>query len=85
MSEPKERREAGLLTVVGLSHAEDVARRAKRGAADSCQATREKAIADDAAFTVLSSRILELDREAMEDGCRVLKSPILARRLCDLA
>ena len=36
-SDPEVRREAGLLTVVGLSHAEDVAHRATRGVADDYQ------------------------------------------------
>jgi hypothetical protein len=33
-SEPKVRREAGLLTVISLSHAENVANRTTRGVAD---------------------------------------------------
>ena len=69
-SEPKMRCEAGLLTVVGLSHAEDVANRATRGVADYYQPASKQAKAEDAAFTVVFACVFDLDRHALEDsGC----------------
>jgi hypothetical protein len=72
-SEPQVRREAGLLTVVGLSHAEDVANRATRGVADYDQPAREQAEAEDSAFTVVLARVLDLDRQSLKDSRGVLE------------
>ena len=72
-SEPKMRCEAGLLTVVGLSHAEDVANRATRGVADHYQPAGKQAKADHAAFTVVLACVLDLDRHALEDSPCVFK------------
>jgi len=65
--EPKVRREAGLLTIVGLSHAEDVANRATRGVADNYQPAFEQAEAEDSAFTVFLARVFDLKREPLKD------------------
>ena len=81
-SEPKVRREAGLLTVVGLSHAEDVAHRATRGVADYDEPASEQAKAQDAAFTIVLARIFHLDSEALKDFDSVLEvQSALAQRL----
>lgn len=72
-SEPKVRREAGLLTVVGLSHAENVANRATRGVADNYQPTCEQTKADDSAFTVVLAQVFDLDRHSLENQFGVLE------------
>jgi hypothetical protein len=66
-SEPKVRREAVLLTVVGLSHAEDVANRATRGVADDYEPASEQTEAEDSAFTVVFAHVFDLDGHALED------------------
>lgn len=72
-SEPEVRREAGLLTIVGLSHAEDVAGRATRGVAHHDDSAVQKAVADDAAFTIVLALIDDLDRGAGEVHRCILK------------
>ena len=51
-SDFKVRRETGFLTMVGLSHAENVARSTSRRIADHHQAAREQAVTDDAGFAI---------------------------------
>jgi hypothetical protein len=63
-----------LLTVIGLSHAEDVAHRATGGVADNYQATGKHAIADDTALNVLLAQILDLDRDALKTTVASSKS-----------
>ena len=59
-----------MLTIVGLSHAEDMALRATRGVAHNHHSALQLAEADDATFTVLLANILDLDRHTLEDnGC----------------
>ena len=72
-SEPKVRREAGLFTVVGLSHAEDVANRATRGIADHHEAACQQTEAEDAAFAIVLACVLNLDRHALKDRFGVLE------------
>lgn len=72
-SDPEVRREAGLLTIVGLSHAEDMALRATRGVPHNHHSAFQLAEADDATFTVLLANILDLDRHALEDKSCVLE------------
>ena len=71
--EPKVRREAGLLTAIGLSHAENVANRATRGVADNHQPSSQKAKAEHAAFTVVFARVLDFQRNSLEDENCVLE------------
>lgn len=65
-SEPKVRREAVLLTAVGLSHAEDVAIRATRGIADYDQAVFELAVANHSNLAIVLARVLNLYGQAGE-------------------
>src|SRR5450631_48222 len=52
-SEFEVRRETGLLTVVGLPHAEDVANRATRRVADDHHSTFQSAVANDPPLTIV--------------------------------
>ncbi len=80
--EPKVRREGGLLTIVGLSHAEDVANRATRGVADNYEPASKQTEAQDSAFTILLARVLDLDRQAREDfNCVFEVQPALGESL----
>jgi len=82
-SEPKVRREAGLLTFVCLSHAEDVANRATRGVADHYEPAAEQTKAEDSVFTIVLALVLDLDRDAVEDSIGVLEvqTPLSQRAL----
>lgn len=62
-----------MLTIVGLSHAEDVTNRATRGVAYNDDSAMQEAIADDAAFTVVLSIIHDLDRCAGKDQSSVFE------------
>ena len=62
-----------MLTIVGLSHAEDVANRATRGVADDDKPAAKQAEAQNSAFTVLLARVLDLNRQSSEDGSGVFK------------
>lgn len=77
-SEPEVRREAFFLTVVGLSHAEDVAHRATRGKADHYEPALQPSVADDPAFTVILSKVLDFDGNATEykDGILEIQSTL---------
>ncbi len=55
-----------MLTIVCLSHAEDVANRATRGVADDNHAAFEHAVTDDASFTLVLARAFDLDGCAFE-------------------
>src|SRR6266498_2306147 len=67
-SDFKVRRETSFFTIVGLSHAEDVTRGAPRRVPNYDQSTSEQAITDDARFTVISARVLDLNCSAREDN-----------------
>jgi hypothetical protein len=67
MSEPKVRREASLLTIIGLSHAEHVANRATRRVSDDDHPACQEAIADDSALSVVLSRVFNLDGRTFKD------------------
>jgi len=66
-SDPKVGREAGLLTVIGLSHAEDVAHQATGGVADDYQSPVKKTVANEPAFTIVLALILHLDGDARKN------------------
>ena len=79
-------REAGLLTVIGLSHAEDVANRATRGVADDHHTALEHAVADDASFSVILAPVFDFNGNAFEDEQAVVKvNAALGQRSCPLA
>lgn len=67
MSEPKVRREASLLTIIGLSHAEHVANRATRRVPDDDHTVFEAAVADDSTFAVVPTRVFNLDGRTFKD------------------
>jgi hypothetical protein len=62
-----------LLTIIGLSHAEDVTYRATRGVADHNDTTVQEAVADDSTFTIVLAFIHYLNREASEDDRSVFE------------
>ena len=62
-----------MFTVVGLSHAEDMALRATRGVPHNNYSAFQLAEADDAAFTVFLANILNFDRDAPEDLSSILE------------
>ena len=72
-SEPKVRREAGLLTIVGLSHAEDVTHRATRGVADDHQAVPQHSKAEDPGLPVVPPLVFDLGGQSIEDQCGILE------------
>jgi hypothetical protein len=72
-SDFKVRREAGFLTVIGLSHTENVAGSAPGGVTNHDQTAKQHAVADDSGFTVVFARVLDLHRNALEDSFRVLE------------
>jgi hypothetical protein len=65
-SEPKVRCETGLLTIVCLSHAEDVANRATWGVANHYQPARKQAEAENSAFTIVFAFVFDFNRHAPE-------------------
>jgi hypothetical protein len=62
-----------LLTIIGLSHAEDVAYRATRGEADHNDTSVQEAVADDSTFTIVLAFINDLNRDAGKDNSSVLE------------
>ena len=80
-SDFKVRREAGFFTIVGLSHAENVAIRATRGIADHDDASSEQAVANNPAFTIFPAQVLEFDGRTFEhQGGIVEVQPSLRKR-----
>ena len=73
MSEPKVRREASLLTIIGLSHAEHVAIRATRRVPNDYQSVFQASVADDSTFAVVLARVFDLDRRPFEDDQGILE------------
>jgi hypothetical protein len=72
-SETEVRREASLLTVICLSHAEDVANRATRRVPHDDHSTLKQAETDHPGFTVVLPSVFDLDGDALEDQRSVLK------------
>lgn len=62
-----------MFTVIGLSHAENVANPATRGVTDDNHAALEHAVADDASLTVVLALIFYFDRHAIKDYRGVLE------------
>ena len=84
-SDFKVRRETGFFTIVGLSHAEYVARCTPRGVTDYNETAGQQAVADDAAFAVVPARVFDFDRDALEDERCVFKvQATIGQRLCAL-
>ena len=83
MSEPKVRREAGLLTIISLSYAEYVANRATRGISNDYHPIFKSAVADDSAFAVVLARVVDLDCGSLEDdqGIFEVEAALLERPL----
>lgn len=65
-SELKVWREAGLLTIVCLSHAEDVANRATRGIANYYKSACKQTEAENSAFTEIFPLVFDFNRRALE-------------------
>ena len=81
-SDPEVRRDAGLFTIVGLSHAEDMALRATRGVADHDHPAFQLAEADDPPLTAFLANILDFDCHAPEyKGCILEILATLIKRL----
>jgi len=72
-SEPEVRRKAGLLTIVCLSHAEDVAIRATRCIPNDYDAALEQSEADYSHFTVFFTLIRNLNGDALENYRGIFK------------
>jgi len=62
-----------LLTIVCLSHAEDVAIRATRGISNDYDATVEKSEADYSHLTVFFTLVWNLNGDALENYCSIFK------------
>jgi len=67
------RRKASLLTIICLSHAEDVAIRATRGISNDYNATLKKSEADDSHLTVFFAIVRNLNGDALENYCCIFK------------
>jgi len=72
-SEPKVRRDAGLLAVIGFPHAEDVAAFAALRISDDHYATGQPTVADDAKLAIVLPRVLHLEGRSLEDDEGILK------------
>jgi hypothetical protein len=72
-SEPEERRDARFLAVIGFPHAKDVAIRATRRVADHYDPTVKDVKTDDSRFAVAPARVLDPERRARKDNCRILE------------
>lgn len=72
-SEPEERRDARFLAVIGFPHAKDVAIRATRRVANHNDPSVEDTKADDSRFAVVPADILDFERRAGKDNCRILE------------
>jgi hypothetical protein len=56
-----------LLTIIGLSHAEDVANRATRCVPDDDHPSIQQPVADDPTFAVVPAGVINLDGDTFED------------------
>jgi hypothetical protein len=72
-SDFKVRRETSFLTIISLSHAENVTCGTPRCVPDYDQSTSEQAITDDTRLTVVPARVLDLNRGTTEDDRCVLE------------
>lgn len=72
-SERKVRCEAGLLTIVGLSHAEDMTHCATRGVPDDHQAALEDSETDDPCLSIVLPLVFDLGSQPIEDQCGILE------------
>ncbi len=79
-SEPKERREARLLSVIGFAHAEHVAIRATRGVADNDHPVAKHAEADDPRLAVVLALVLNLEVRTIEHQLGVFEVQSPARK-----
>lgn len=72
-----------MLTVIGLSHAEDVAHRATRGVTDHHHPAFQQTEAEDAAFTIVLARIFHFNGEPFENfqGILEVQPPVRERLL----
>lgn len=66
MSEPKVGRETGLLTIIGLSHAKDVANCATLRVPNNYKATSQASVADSPAFAVVLPCVIDFNGSAFE-------------------
>jgi len=73
MSEPEVGRETGLLTIICLSHAEDMARCATLRVPNDDKTTVQAAVADDPSLAVVLPCVLDLDSDALEHDSGILK------------
>jgi len=73
MSEPEVGRETGLLTIIGLSHAEDMARCATLRVTNDDKTTVQAAVADDSSLAVVLPCVLDLDSDTLEHDSGILK------------
>jgi hypothetical protein len=73
-SDFKVQRKTGFLTMIGLSHAENMVRSASRRISDHHQAAGKQAVTDDAGLAVVFARVLELDGCAFETIAASAKS-----------
>ena len=65
-SDFKVRRESDLLTIVGLSHAEYMARCASGGVANHDKATRQTPVTNDAGLTIVLAGVLDFESDSPE-------------------
>ena len=85
MSEPKVRREARLLTIIGLSHAEHVAIRATRRVPNDYQSVFQTSVADESTFAVVLARVFDLDCRSFKDDHGIFEvETALDKRLLSL-
>jgi len=73
MSEPEVGRETGLLTIIGLSHAEDMARCATLRVTNDDETIVQAAVADDPSLAVVLPCVLDLDSDAFKHNGGILK------------
>ena len=73
MSEPEVGRETGLLTIIGLSHAEDMARCATLRVPNDDKTTIQAAVADDPSLAIVLPRVLDLYSDPVEHECGIRK------------
>jgi hypothetical protein len=73
MSEPKVGGETGLLTIISLSHAEDMTRCATLCITNNDKTTVQAAVADDPSLAVVLPCVLDLDSDAFKHDCGILK------------
>jgi len=84
-SDPKERRDTRLLTVIGFPHAEDMAIRATRRVADDDHSIAEHAEANHPLLTVILTYILYLEAWSAKDKFSIFEVQASQRQgLCAL-